>query len=91
MRHILVRVHSLLGGFILAPGYIDLSELLFVASDSQFASPESSGNTKYDGNRRILAGNNSSSNVGIDYGMEGSALDIAVFQLVSSFTALQCF
>jgi len=57
-------------GFLLAPGYIDLSELLFVAS------------TKDGGSRhRSLANESSSSNSGADSSMDGSALEIAVFQL----------
>ena len=76
-------------GFLLTPGYIDLSELLFVTTQDQGPSDPGSisGETEDDGNRRnyhrTLAANNSSSSSGTDYYMDGSALDIAVFHLVS--------
>lgn len=96
-------------GFLLAPGYIDLSQLLFVATDnSQEGSPSdpssSSSQSSHDnsngkdngGNRRTsnnhdnrsraLSDNNNKSNstiIGTDFYMDGSALDIAVFHLVS--------
>lgn len=64
-------------GFLLNPGYIDLSELQFEAIDD--------GESKDDGNRhahrRALATNSSSSNSGTDFYMDGSSLDIAVFHL----------
>uniref|UniRef100_A0A7S4ADS0 GOST seven transmembrane domain-containing protein n=1 Tax=Pseudo-nitzschia australis TaxID=44445 RepID=A0A7S4ADS0_9STRA len=74
-------------GFLLTPGYIDLSELLFVTTQDQGPSDPGSisGETKDGGNRRknhrTLAADNSSSNSGTDYYMDGSALDIAVFHL----------
>lgn len=76
-------------GFLRGPGYIDLTELLFVASDSEVNTPQSSSDsTKNDGNRhdfrRALASNSnssSSSNSGADFPMEGSALEIAVLKL----------
>lgn len=73
-----------LEGFLLTPGYIDLSELLFVTTENQGDTSQSYGDTKDDGNRhnyrRVLAGDNSSSG-GTDFYMDGSALDIAVFHL----------
>ena len=58
-----------------------------MASDSQDSDPHSFDRTIDDGNRhrhsRALE-DNGASNSGADFGMEGSALDIAVFLLVSS-------
>mmetsp|Transcript_276 Transcript_276/g.691 ORF Transcript_276/g.691 Transcript_276/m.691 type:complete len:550 (-) Transcript_276:214-1863(-) len=75
-------------GFLLTPGYVDLSELLFEAVDGDGASDSDSVSvdTKSDGNRRnhrgVLSGNKkNSSSSGGDFYMDGSALDIAVFHL----------
>jgi hypothetical protein len=67
-------------GFLRGPGYIDLTELLFVASDSEVNTPQSSSDsTKNDGNRhdfrRALTGNSSS--------RSNSTLDMVVLKLVS--------
>lgn len=58
-----------LEGFILTPGYIDLSDLLFVAS----------GGGNRHSFRHALAGDDADK--GTDFAMDGSALDIAVFHL----------
>mmetsp|Transcript_770 Transcript_770/g.1626 ORF Transcript_770/g.1626 Transcript_770/m.1626 type:complete len:543 (-) Transcript_770:1004-2632(-) len=73
-----------LEGFLLTPGHIDLSELLFVASDTQTSSAKPSDDREGGGDRhsyhRALAGNSSSSSE-LDFSTDGSALDIAVFHL----------
>jgi hypothetical protein len=84
-------------GFLLAPGYIDLSQLRFftIADDGidndDFMEPEGDDDiyiAEQDddeegdgGNRRYLG--DQGDDTKNDYMMEGSAVDIAVFHLVS--------
>uniref|UniRef100_A0A7S0XK24 GOST seven transmembrane domain-containing protein n=1 Tax=Pseudo-nitzschia delicatissima TaxID=44447 RepID=A0A7S0XK24_9STRA len=62
----------MLEGFLLAPGTIDLSELMFLAVDS--FSGQSAGGTGDGGNRRRESADG-------DFSIEGSSLDLAVFLL----------
>ena len=71
----------MLEGFLLAPGTIDLSELMFLAVDT--FSGQSPGGTEDGGNRRRASADG-------DFGIEGSSLDLAVFLLVSFFIGSHC-
>mgnify|MGYP001416204562 CR=1 FL=1 len=72
----------MLEGFLLAPGTIDLSELMFLAVDS--FSGQSAGGTGDGGNRRRESADG-------DFSIEGSSLDLAVFLLVSFLRGLVLF
>eukprot|EP00531_Pseudo-nitzschia_arenysensis_P020941 CAMPEP_0116131078 /NCGR_PEP_ID=MMETSP0329-20121206/8816_1 /TAXON_ID=697910 /ORGANISM="Pseudo-nitzschia arenysensis, Strain B593" /LENGTH=535 /DNA_ID=CAMNT_0003625489 /DNA_START=53 /DNA_END=1663 /DNA_ORIENTATION=- len=65
----------MLEGFLLAPGTIDLSELLFLATDDSYSQP--SDETIDGGNRHTYRRVSSDG----DFVIEGSSLDLAVFLL----------
>ena len=77
-------------GYLIAPGYIDLSDLRFSATDAEYQDYEDDDDTFEDdgngGGRRTQsrklssAGDDDNSNAGLE---TGTALDIAVFHLVS--------
>ena len=77
-------------GFLLTPGYIDLSELLIVATknSSQIQEESSSSSSSSDPTGTSSSSsknydNKNTSSSGTNFYMDGSALDIAVFHLVS--------
>ncbi len=67
----------MLEGFLLAPGTIDLSELMFLATDDSYSQP--SDGTIDGGDRRSYRRASTDG----DFAVEGSSLDLAVFLLVS--------
>jgi hypothetical protein len=70
-------------GFLLTPGYIDLSQLLFVATNSTSQSQEESSSSSTSSSSSQFYDNKNTSSSGTNFYMDGSALDIAVFHLVS--------
>jgi hypothetical protein len=80
-------------GFLITPGYIDLSDLSFMVTDYQDYGDDDNDDDTYDdedenrnggGRRRKLAEDSSSGSWNGNNDIEsGTALDIAVFHLVS--------
>jgi hypothetical protein len=73
-------------GFLLTPGYIDLSQLLIVATKNSSQTQEESSSSDPTGTSSSSSknyDNKNTSSSGTNFYMDGSALDIAVFHLVS--------